>query len=212
MIPARVRPGRILTVAAVAVAALLGGAGVAFAVMSSSSPARGTTSGVGVDAAKPSPSPSRCRAVPPRRGLPLQKRNFAIPGPLAPFGPGPLGAVHGQFVVPKAGGGYQTIDTQRGKVTAVSTSSITVKSADGYTKSYKVTSSTLVDAQRAGINSVKVGQTVSVFATVSGSSATATRIADFTALGKSHLMPRFFKPGSRHVFRIGPCAKSSASG
>jgi hypothetical protein len=81
---------------------------------------------------------------------------------------GPFGAVHGQFVVPKSGGGYQTIDTQRGSVTSVSTNSITVKSADGFTKTYQVSSSTNVDAQRDGIGSVKTGHQVAVTATDRG--------------------------------------------
>jgi hypothetical protein len=126
-----------------------------------------------------------------------------------PFGFGPLGAIHGQFVAPKPGGGYQTIDTQRGTVTAVSTTSITVKSGDGYTKTYQVTSSTNVDALRAGIGSVKTGQTVSVLATVHGSLATAAQIVDFTALPKPPTMPQILMPGPRHSLRIGPCARWS---
>jgi hypothetical protein len=101
----------------------------------------------------------------------------------------PFGAVHGQFVVPKAGGGYQTIDTQRGSVTAVSSTSITIKSADGFTKTYQVVSSTNVDAQRDGIGSVKTGHQVAVAATVSGGTATAVRILDFTLLPSMHAGP-----------------------
>ena len=33
-----------------------------------------------------------------------------------------MGALHGEFVVPKQGGGYQTLVVQRGKVTSVSSS------------------------------------------------------------------------------------------
>ena len=103
------------------------------------------------------------------------------------FGFGGLfGALHGQLVVAKPGGGYQTVDVQTGQVTAVSTTSITLKSADGFTKSYTVTSSTLVDAQRDGIGSVKVGNQATMVATVSGSSATATSINDLTLLQQGH--------------------------
>ena len=103
------------------------------------------------------------------------------------FGFGGLfGALHGQLVVAKPGGGYQTVDVQTGQVTAVSTTSITLKSADGFTKSYTVTSSTLVDAQRDGIGSVKVGNQATMQATVSGSSATATSITDLTLLQQGH--------------------------
>ena len=63
---------------------------------------------------------------------------------------GLFGAVHGTAVVPKPGGGYRTIAFQNGKVTAVSSTSITLHGADGYSHSYRVTSSTLVNAQRDG--------------------------------------------------------------
>jgi hypothetical protein len=106
-----------------------------------------------------------------------------------------LGALHGEFVIPKSGGGYQTEDTQRGAVTAVSTSSITVKSADGFTKTYRVTSSTLVDAQRDGIGSVKNGHQVSVFATVGGGTATATSIQDISLLQAGLPAPSGTSPG-----------------
>jgi hypothetical protein len=230
MIPSRVRPSRPVIVAALAVAALLSGTGVALAVTSSSPSALRTATKVGTAVAALSRSPSRCQIVLPLRGFQPPARVFATPGPLAPlgfaplgfgpFGVGSLGAIHGQFVVSKPGGGYQTIDTQRGTVTAVSASSITVKSGDGYTKTYQVTRSTNVKAQRAGIGSVKTGQTVSVVATVTGSSATATQIVDLAALPKLPALPKLsklsklpeiFKSGSGHVLRIGSCARISIS-
>ena len=102
------------------------------------------------------------------------------------FGPGGFGMLHGQFVVAKSGGGYQTVDVQDGQVTAVSTTSITLKSSDGFTKTYVVTSSTMVDAQRDGIGSVKVGNQASLYATVSGSTVTAANVADLTLLQQDH--------------------------
>jgi hypothetical protein len=164
MLGTRKLPGRPLILAGVAVVALLGGAGVAMAA-TSGSPASGTAaSPSGGTVATPSPS--------------------ARPGGFG-FG-GPFGAVHGQFVAPKSGGGYQTIDTQRGSVTAVSATSITVKSADGFVKTYQVVSSTNVDAQRNGIAAVKTGHQVAVTATVSGSTATAVSILDFNLLPAMH--------------------------
>jgi hypothetical protein len=154
--------------AGVAVAALLGGAGAAVAVTNTGTPAA-TPSAV---AATPAPSPFR--------GQPGTRRGFRH------FYGGLFGAVHGQFVIAKPGGGYQTVDVQDGHVTAVSTASITLKSPDGYTKSYAVASSTLVDAQRGGIGSVKIGNQASVLATVSGGTVTATSITDGTLLGQSH--------------------------
>lgn len=195
------RPGsrRVVIGAAVAVAALLGGAGVAYAASGGGSAATLTSAG-----ASPSPSASAGAPAPPSihcqmmvKGSAKSKkqcppfgrfgfRPFGIPGP--PGGPeisfplGVGGAVHGQLVVPKSGGGYLTIDVQRGKVTAVSSTSLTVKSADGFSATYAVSSSTLVDAQRDGIGSVKDGNQVYVTATVSGSKATATSIADLSLL------------------------------
>jgi 2-oxoglutarate dehydrogenase complex dehydrogenase (E1) component-like enzyme len=84
--------------------------------------------------------------------------------------------------VPKSGGGYQTVAFQNGKVITVSSTSITLRSADGYSHTYQVTSSTMVDAQRDGIGSIKSGNQVVVDATVSGSTATAARIIDLTLL------------------------------
>ena len=174
MLGTRKPPGRPLILAGVAVVALLGGAGVAMAA-TSGSPASGTAaSAAGGTVATPSPS---ARPAFPHHGRP---GGFGFG-----FG-GPFGAVHGHFVVPKSGGGYQTIDTQRGSVTAVSTNSITVKSADGFTKTYQVSSSTNVGAQRDGIGSVKTGHQVAVTATDRGGTAAAVSILDFSLLPSLH--------------------------
>lgn len=211
MIPARVRPGRPVIVAAVAVTALIGGAGASFAATSSSLSAPQAAAKAGTAAATPPPTPSRCQIRLPWRGLPPPGPLSALPGAPGELGFGPFGAVHGQFVAPRPGGGYQTIDAQRGTVTAVSTGAITVHSGDGYTKTYQVTSTTNVDGQRAGIGSVKTGQTVSVLATVNGPSATATQIVDVAALPNPPKVPKALTPGFRHVLRFGPCASWSIS-
>ncbi|HET7014561.1 MAG TPA: hypothetical protein VFI65_11655 [Streptosporangiaceae bacterium] len=186
--------------AAVAVVGLLGGAGVAYAAAGGGSGATLTSAG-----ASPSASPSASAPTPPTihcrismngstktpKNCPpfgrFPGRHFGFPGGFPggiafPFGVG--GALHGQFVVAKSGGGYQTVDVQRGKVTAVSSTSLTVKSTDGFTATYAVSSSTIVDAQRDGIGSVKSGNQVYVSATVSGSRATATSIFDLTLIGQ----------------------------
>ena len=176
-------PGRPLILAGVAVTALLAGAGVAMAATSGSpaSPAA-AASAAGGTVATPSPS---ARPAFPHQGRPGGFR-FG-------FG-GPFGAVHGQFVVPRSGGGYQTIDTQRGSVTAVSATSITVKSADGFSKTYQVVSSTNVNAQRDGIATVKTGHQVIVTATVSGSTDTAVSILDLNLLPAMHGGPGWSHP------------------
>ena len=113
------------------------------------------------------------------------------------------GALHGEFVVQKADGTYQTVDMQGGAVTAVSTSAITVKSVDGFTKSYEVTASTIVNAARDGIASVKVGDTVHLGATVTGDKATAVGVLDETTLKASGMQ--------WHHERLAPSATPSAS-
>lgn len=182
----RSRSRRPYILAGVAVAALLGGAGAALASTDSGTPA--TSSSV---AATPAPSPGQPGAAGPGG------RHF---GAGFRFGGGLFGALHGQFIVAKPGGGYQTVDVQNGQVTAVSSTSITLKSSDGFTHSYTVSGSTIVDAQRDGIGSVKVGNQASVVATVSGSTATAASIFDLTLLRQGH--PGFGfgpgQPGSSH--------------
>jgi L-amino acid N-acyltransferase YncA len=113
---------------------------------------------------------------------------------------GLFGAVHGTVVVPGPDGGYQTVAFQNGKVTAVSSTSITLRSADGYSHTYQVTSSTLVNAQRDGIGSVKDGNQVLVDATVSGSTATAARIIDLSALQQG--FHRFFGAAPGATFKM----------
>lgn len=175
----RTRP---IAVAGVAIVALAGGAGVGYTATHSVA-GSGSTDAAAVAAASSGPS------VNPVQGKPGGHPGhwFSVGG--FPGGPGMAfgfgaagGAVHGQLTVPKSGGGYQTIDVQRGTVTAVSSASITVKSADGFTASYAVNSKTLVDAQAAGIGSVKKGDTVFVTATVSGSTPTAADVFDLTAV------------------------------
>lgn len=96
--------------------------------------------------ASSSPSPKSTPHKRPNSNWPCTQvrgpfHSFGVvrPGGL-PFGlgfPGELfGAVHGQVVLAKPGGGYQTADVQCGTVTTVSTSSNTVRSSDGFTASY----------------------------------------------------------------------------
>ena len=175
---------RVAVMAAVIGVGILAGAGVAVAATSGSTPT-------------PAPSASAPSATPRPPALPGKGKGpwhihasgpygppFAAPGMLGGglLGGGLFGAVHGTVVVPKAGGGYQTVAFQNGKVTAVSSTSITLRSADGYSHTYSVTSSTIVNAQRDGIGSIKTGNQVVVDATVSGSTTTVVRIIDVTQI------------------------------
>ena len=93
--------------------------------------------------------------------------------------------IHGSFVTPKQGGGYQTVDMQRGTVTAVSKDSITVKSVDGFTATYVVTADTMVNAKRDGIASIEVGDEVGVMGVENAGKTTAVQIVDRTQIKDS---------------------------
>jgi hypothetical protein len=182
--------------AAVAATALTAGGGVAYAVTHSGGQAAVQTTSV---SASTSPSPS---ASPSSPSAPAKPR-FGHFGPFMFGGLGAGGVVHGQLTVPKSGGGYQTIDVQSGTVSAVSATSVTIHSSDGYSATYAVTASTEVNAESAGIGSVKTGDTVFVTATVSGGSATAASITDTTSIGNSR---------GAFGFPDGPPKSSTATG
>jgi hypothetical protein len=137
-----------------------------------------TAGGVAWATSNADPTPS---ASPSSPSTPDQNQKPGRPGHggfRGEFGLG--GALHGEFVVPKDGGGYQTVATQRGKVTAVSKDSLTVKSDDGYSRTYTLTADTMVNAARDGIDNVKTGNTVNVSAVVTDGKATAVRVNDGT--------------------------------
>jgi hypothetical protein len=162
----------------VAVIALAGGAGVAYAVTNTGSKVAADSSAGG----QPQTSAGSAAPSAPSWG----GRGPAGPRRFGGFGFGGFGgAIHGRVTEPKSGGGYQTVDVQRGTVTAVSSSSITVKSADGFLATYAVTGSTDVNAQAAGIGTVKTGDIVDLTATVSGGTATAASIIDMTSIRAS---------------------------
>lgn len=177
--PPRRRRGRAAPLAGVAALALAGGAGVGLAITHSGTARAADTAAIA--ASSPTATPSATASGPANGPGGHHRWLGALPA-RAGLRLGLGGMVHGQFTAPKAGGGYQSVDVQRGTVSTVSASSVTVKSADGFTATYAVTSATVVDAQAAGIGSVKQGDTVFVSATVSGGTATAANIMDLTAV------------------------------
>ena len=123
----------------------------------------------------------------------MQKKLDRMPGPAVPRGPGSgaggqgkglggglgnglgpllrgahgLGDVqHGEFTVQGLDGKPTTMTLQRGSVTAATATKVTVKSADGFTASYAVDSST-----RGRTSGLKAGDTVLVVATKDGAKA-----------------------------------------
>lgn len=193
----RWRSPRALSFAGVAVIALAGGTGIGYAA-THSAPAAANAA---VAAATPTPSPTPSNGA----GAHGHARHgwIGFAGPfgfgLGPAGIGKGGMLHGQFTVQKQGGGYETLDVQNGTVSAVSDSSLTVKSADGFTATYTVTGSTLVNAQSKGIGSVNKGDTVVVTATAGGSTPTAANVTDVTAIKAGRASLGFPAPGKPHM-------------
>ena len=179
-----------LVAGAVAATFFLAGLGVAFAQTSSS----GTTPTV---PASPVPPPAG-QIVPAPAPDPGQGAggHFGRGGHGGPFGGklfglggfggfGRFGGLHGEFTIRKPdGNGFQTVATQTGEVTAVSPSSITVKSEDGFSRTYSVDENTFVGSGRDGIGTVKTGDTVRVAGVVEDGKAKAAAVLDSTALGK----------------------------
>lgn len=86
---------------------------------------------------------------------------------------------HGEFTV-HTKTGDQVIDLQRGQVSAVSATSVTVRSEDGFTATYTVGSASKVRVQKkaSAIANVHTGDKVAVAATRSGNTDTLRRLAD----------------------------------
>ncbi|HEY9475988.1 MAG TPA: hypothetical protein VIS06_19325 [Mycobacteriales bacterium] len=144
--------------------------------------------GVGIAyAADPSPSPTATSSPTVRFGAsdsPGEPGDSQVRGghgrkarPLAGGLPGRR-VMHGEMVVSGRNGAPTTVDVQRGKVTDVSASSITVRSDDGFTATYRITSDTVVRINQKGATTAKVsdGDTAVVLAHRSGDTSTAQRV------------------------------------
>lgn len=80
--------------------------------------------------------------------------------------------LHGELTV-QGKDGVKTVDTQLGVITAVSSSSLDVKSSDGYTQTWTLTAETKVRAdKKAGTSAdLTVGETVRLLGPKSGTAA-----------------------------------------
>jgi len=145
---------KIALVAGCAVLAMAGvGGGIAFAADSGSAPST------------PTPAPAATSTP----AAPAHHKARTVLGRLE----------HGQFTV-RAKNGDQVIDVQRGQVVAVSATSVTVRSVDGFTATYTVgsTAKVRVQKQASTITNVHTGDKVSVAATHSGATDTLRRLVD----------------------------------
>ncbi|MGO9082325.1 MAG: hypothetical protein ACLQDY_25410 [Streptosporangiaceae bacterium] len=160
LVPGRSRSRRPVLLAGVAVVALLAGASAALEVTEPAArPALQATSASGGGARRVGAGPGGAAG------------RVTAPGGLA-------GLLHGTFIQVKPGGGDQTVFIQTGRITAVGHDAITVRSADGYTRRYAVTGSTVVGAQRGGIGSLRAGESVVLMATLGRRTAAAERIRE----------------------------------
>jgi hypothetical protein len=91
-------------------------------------------------------------------------------------GGGVMDALHGEFTISDGNGGYKTAVMQTGEVTAISDTSLTTKSADGYTKIYTIDADTLFG--NGSSSDIQSGDTITVGATPEGDSATADSVSE----------------------------------
>jgi hypothetical protein len=129
----------------------------------------------------PTPSQSQSQSAPQDGGESKSGRaRRAKIGGRGGHGLGPLGhGIHGEFTVRNPNGdGYRVVATQRGVVTAVSATSISVRSEDGFSRTYVIDAETRVRSGDQGLAGIVTGDTVGVAGVVSGTTATATRIVE----------------------------------
>jgi hypothetical protein len=113
------------------------------------------------------PSPSESQSAPGKSGQ--------APGHNKPDKAQRPQQLHSESVVKKADGTFQTILEQRGTAEAVSGTSITVKSEDGYSQTYAVSADTKV---KASIADIATGDTVRISGVKNGDQVTAERIVE----------------------------------
>lgn len=159
----------------------------------------------------PTPSPSPSQSAPGKDAAPGQ--HLKAPGHMKGQRMQPL---HGEGVVKKPDGTFQTILEQRGTVESVSDTAITVRSEDGYSQTYTVNGDTrilVIPAPAGGSGStggsgatgddgrrlkptdgtiadIAAGDTVRIAGVRDGGKAAATRIVkgagDGPGLGRGH--------------------------
>ncbi|MFC6937775.1 hypothetical protein ACFQHO_50910 [Actinomadura yumaensis] len=86
------------------------------------------------------------------------------------------GALHGECVMAKDGGGTETRVFQRGTVTGVNGSSFTVRSSDGFTQRYGAAKDLTVNGEKKGPGAVPQGKEVMVIALKGGGDPAAQRV------------------------------------
>jgi hypothetical protein len=122
---------------------------------------------------------------------------FGFGGP----GPGKFGApLHGEVTVETSADHYEVTTFQLGAVTGTSADTLTVKSEDGYTATYRVDSNTRIvkDGTPAKLAEIAKDDTVNVVGVKSGSTVTARAIHEgcFAEKGlRRSVLPRRWRHG-----------------
>lgn len=94
-------------------------------------------------------------------------------------GPGMLSnALHGEYVVSDTDGDYTTQLMQNGEVTAISATSVTAKSDDGYTHTYTIDADTVTGNDSSDLSGIETGDEVTIVASVSGDTDTADSVSE----------------------------------
>ena len=88
-------------------------------------------------------------------------------------------SLHGEYVVSNGTGGFNTMISQTGRVTAISPTSVTARSDDGYSQTYVIAA--------VGVTAIPpfaVGDQVTIEATRTGQTATVTAIGEPSISGR----------------------------
>ncbi len=167
-------------------------------------------------------SPSPTASAPPAPGS--GSGSAKAPGGRFRHGPGILGGgvLHGDIVVKKAdGSGTETLLVQSGTITAKGSGTVTVKSSDGFTTTWTVTSSTIIPGPRpvpgnrgtattppanGTLADLAVGAEVQAIGTKSGDGATARMIHSRPAGAPGQGGAGGWGPRHDHRFNPGPGA------
>ncbi len=167
------KPGAALRAAGWVTVGVVAAGGVATAATTTGGSSKPASSTATTTATAPSTAPTG----PAGRGLRAKGAGNGALGKLR----GRL--LHGQATVLGKDGKPVVVDEQRGTVHAVSATSITLTSKDGFKQTYVVDTNTRVrvDGKKSAIADVKTGQTVGVVAKVNGGTRTAVIVIERAA-------------------------------
>ena len=122
---------------------------------------------------------------PSPRPAPGERDGFGMPPGHGPGGMGVLGmfggrVLHGEATVQKPGGGTTVVHFQDGVISAISGSTVTVKSTDGFTSTFTVNGTTRItlNGSDGTLSKLAKNDKVRVMGVVNGSSTVAKMVLD----------------------------------